>query len=103
MSRPRPTVSRSKIMGVLAGTSTRTPTSSSGTTPRAYRAARHHSRRSEPRRSELELLVHCGAQEGAAELGSEGVQLVELASRLGAGLRVALAQQRHDQLLVQAD
>ena len=47
--------------------------------------------------------MHGGPQEGTAELGPQGVELLELGDHLATRLRVALAQQWHDELLVETD
>ena len=101
----RPSVSRSRIMGVLAGTSTRTPTSSSGTTSQIVpRGAPAHGRRSGPRRVRART---AGAPRRASARCAACAPRASSSSSCrvacGPGLRVALAQRRQDQLLVQAD
>ena len=127
---------------MFAGTSTRTPTNSNGTTIRSYpapvascsvpgiavggargrcplarrtrraarpantrRAARtrRRSRSERVRRTTVEVLADGRAHQRVAQLVAEAVELFELLHRLGPRLRVALAERRQDQLLVQTD
>ena len=97
----RPVCSRRSTIGVLAGTSTRTPTSSSGTTLASCTDAAAAARpgrcgeRSAPACASGSRYWRSGrAHQRRPQRAPRAFELVEVGERLGAGLGVALAQQR---------
>src|SRR5215203_3185691 len=85
--------------GVFAGTSTRTPTSSIGTTSRSYPAPAARARQGQ--RSAVEVMSQHDHQQGLPELGPQVSQLGDELHCVVSGLRVALTEQGEDALLEQ--
>src|SRR3954452_13010150 len=99
-TRRRPSDSCSSTMGVLAWTSRRTPSSSIGTTLTTYPSP-GKSRQAWVGTSPVEVRPQGLAQDGLVQLGPEAGQVIEAGAGLGPGLRVALLDPRHDDLLDQ--